>query len=84
VETQSLEGFNEILEPLGAQSARFFLAASLYHAQKVSFLRAAELAGLSFEEFKARLKEHFSTGYILFNETVMGDLNSADTFLSDV
>lgn len=78
-----MEGFNEILEPLGTQSAQFFLAASLYHAQKVSFLRAAELAGLSFEEFKTRLKEHFSTGYILFNETVMGDLNSVNKILSD-
>ncbi len=64
METQALEGFIEILEPLGAQSAQFFLAASLDHAKKFSFHRAAELAGLSFEEFKARLKEHFSTGYI--------------------
>jgi len=83
VETQVLEGFNEILEPLGAQSAQFFLAASLYHAKKVSFHRAAELSGLSFEEFKARLKEHFRTGYILSEETVMGDLNTADILLTD-
>lgn len=83
METQALEGFNEILEPLGTQSAQFFLAASLYHAKKVSFHRAAELAGLSFEEFKDRLKEHFSTGYILADETVMGDLDTADKLLSD-
>ncbi len=83
METQALEGFNEILEPLGAQSAQFFLAASLYHAKKISFHRAAELAGLSFEEFKARLKEHFSTGYILSDETVMSDLDTTDKLLSD-
>ena len=81
--TQALERFNEILEPLGAQSAQFFLAASLYHARKISFHRAAELADLSFEEFKARLKEHFSTGYILSEETVMGDINTADKLCSD-
>ena len=83
MKTQTFEGFNEILEPLGAQSAQFFLAASLYHAKKVSFHRAAELSGLSFEEFKARLKEHFSTGYILSDETVMSDLDTAEKLLSD-
>jgi predicted HTH domain antitoxin len=45
--TYALEAFEEILEPLGAQSAHFFLAAGLYHAKKVSFHRAAQLAGLS-------------------------------------
>ena len=82
METQAFEKFNDILEPLGAQSAQFFLAASLYHAKKVSFHRAAQLAGLSFEEFKARLKEHFSTGYILSNETAMDDLQAVDALLS--
>jgi predicted HTH domain antitoxin len=60
MESQALVEFNEILEPLGTQSAQFFLAASLYHAKKVSFNRAAELAGLSFEDFLARLKEQYS------------------------
>jgi len=83
VETRAFEGFNEILEPLGAQSAQFFLAASLYHAKKVSFQRAAELAGLPFEEFKARLKEHFSTGFILADEAVMADIDTADRLLSE-
>ncbi len=83
METQGLEGFNEILEPLGSQSAQFFLAASLYHAKKVSFHRASELSGLSFEEFKAGLKEHFSTGYILSEETAAGDIDIADKLLSD-
>ena len=82
METQAFEAFNEILEPLGSQSAQFFLAASLYHAKKVSFKRAAELAGLSFEEFKARLKEHFSTGYILSDEAVLSDLDTSDKLLS--
>ena len=83
METQNLREFNDILEPLGANSAQFFLSASLYHAKKVSFQRAAELAGLSFDEFKARLKEHFSTGYILSDESVKDDLKTADKLLSD-
>lgn len=80
--TQSLHKFDEILEPLGNQSAEFFLAASLYHAQKISFKRAAELAGLSFEDFKFRLKEHFDTGYILFKETVIDDVKNSDALIS--
>jgi hypothetical protein len=83
MEPQPFEDFSEILEPLGAHAAQFFLAASLYHAKKVIFHRAAELAGLSFEEFKARLKEHFSTGYILADETVIEDVRTADGLLSD-
>ena len=83
MESQALVEFNEILEPLGTQSAQFFLAASLYHAKKVSFHRAAELAGLSFEDFLARLKEHFSTGYVLTEEAVMEDINTADKLISD-
>ena len=84
METQTLKKFNDILEPLGAQSAQFFLAASLYHAKKVSFHRAAELAGLSFDEFKARLKEHFSTGYIYSDESVKSDLSTVDSLLSNL
>lgn len=76
--TNALEAFEEILEPLGAQSAQFFLAASLYHANKVSFHRAAQLAGLTFDEFKARLKEHFNTGYIMSDETVISDMDAAE------
>lgn len=83
METIMVEGFNEILEPLGSQSAQFFLAASLYHAQKISFNRAAELAGLSFDEFKARLKEHFNTGYIISDEVLDADLENANKLLSD-
>lgn len=40
--------FDAVLEPLGKDAAEFFLAASLYHAQKISFAAAAALACLSF------------------------------------
>ena len=82
METKILEEFDEILEPLGANSAKFFLAASLYHAGKVSFHRAAQLAGLSFDEFSARLKEHFSKGFILSDEVVSTDLDTVRRLLS--
>ena len=83
MEMTTFEEFNDILEPLGANSAKFFLAASLYHAGKVSFHRAAELAGLSFEAFNARLMEHFSTGFIISDETVSNDLDTVQQLLSD-
>lgn len=76
MDTQVLSRFDDVLEPLGGQSAQFFLSASLYHARKVSFKRAAELAGLSFEDFKARLKEHFDTGFVLFDEVIQGDMEN--------
>ncbi|MCP4698954.1 MAG: hypothetical protein GY862_19195 [Gammaproteobacteria bacterium] len=60
--------FEELLEPLGVQAAEFFLAAALYHAHKVSFFVAARLAGLSFEDFAARLREHFGTKHQDANE----------------
>ncbi len=79
----ALKNFEEILEPLGSQSAQFFLAASLYHSGKISFQRAAELAELSFDEFKARLKEHFNSGFILTEKVVSGDCNAVDKLLSN-
>lgn len=54
--------------------ARFLLAASLYHAQKMSFHAAANLSGLGFNGFKKRLKEYFSTGYVIAPEVVDDDL----------
>lgn len=51
--------FDEVLEPFGKNAAEFFLAASLYHAHKISFAAAAALANLGFDEFLYRLKEHF-------------------------
>ncbi len=68
--------FEEVLEPLGTQAAEFFLAAALYHARKISFAAAAHLAGLSLEDFAARLREHFGTGYWLADETVREDIKT--------
>jgi hypothetical protein len=68
--------FSEILQPLGTGAGDFFLAASLYHARKVSFSAAAELARLGFEEFHYRLKEHFGRGFILDDETVLEDIET--------
>jgi hypothetical protein len=49
----------KILQPLGSQAVEFFLAVALYHARKISFSAAANLAGLSFEDFATHLREHF-------------------------
>lgn len=68
--------FEEVLEPLGNNAAEFFMAASLYHAQKISFSAAAALASLPFEEFAFRLKEHFSTGFVVADESVEEDMES--------
>jgi len=70
--------FEELLEPLGKEAANFFLAASLYHAHKLSFSAAASLAGLSFEEFAARLREHFDTGFRLDEQVVDEDIRAAE------
>ncbi|MBF0471934.1 MAG: hypothetical protein HQL48_11260 [Gammaproteobacteria bacterium] len=66
--------FEEILEPLGHESANFFMAASLYHAKKLSFSAAASLAGLDFDAFAARLTEHFNSGYWLDDQVVLDDM----------
>jgi predicted HTH domain antitoxin len=44
--------FDELLQPFGNHAVEFFLAASLYHARKISFASAAHIAGLSFEEYE--------------------------------
>ena len=41
--------FDEILDSLGNNAANFFMAASLYHAQKISFTTAASLANLTID-----------------------------------
>jgi hypothetical protein len=75
--TQQLNaGFAEVLLPLGTGAGDFFLAASLYHAHKVSFSPASELAGLGFEEFHYRLREHFGKGFALDDETVLEDIET--------
>jgi predicted HTH domain antitoxin len=66
--------FATILEPLGAGAEAFFLAASLYHAGKVSFGRAAALSGLGYEEFHYRLKEHFGCGFRIEDDSAREDL----------
>ena len=68
--------FDELLEPLGSNAANFFLAASLYHAHKISFSAAATLANLGFEEFLHRLKEHFGTGFFIADETIEEDFKT--------
>lgn len=70
--------FDDILQPLGSSAAEFFLAASLYHARKISFASAAHMAGLDFESFKSRLIEHFDQGYILAEECVLEDIQAVD------
>lgn len=70
--------FDEILLPLGNSAAEFFLAASLYHARKISFASAAQMAGLDFDGFKCRLIEHFNQGYILAEECVLEDMATVE------
>ena len=73
--------FAEILEPLGRGSADFFLAAGLYQAHKLSFGAAAHLAGLSFDDFAARLREHFDSGFRVEDEAVLEDLATVEGML---
>ncbi|MCK9609431.1 MAG: hypothetical protein M0R33_23630 [Methylomonas sp.] len=68
--------FDDILQLLSSSVAEFFLAASLYHAQKINFACAAHMAGLDFESFKSRLLEHFNQGYILAEECVFEDMHT--------
>lgn len=70
--------FDDILQPLGKAAAEFFLAASLYHARKISFASAAHMAGLDFDSFKSRMMEHFNQGYILAEECVLEDIQTVD------
>ena len=74
--------FYEVLEPLGNQAANFFLAASLYHAHKISFTAAAALADLSFDAILSRLQEHFDSGFRLSDQTVLEDMESVTNVLS--
>ena len=71
---QIKDQFDEILDPLGDGAADFFLAASLYHAHKISFCAAAALANLTFDAFLFRLEEHFGRGFIIDNEVVLEDI----------
>lgn len=73
--------FEEVLEPLGAKAASFFLAAGLYHARKVSFSAAAELADLSFDAFLHRLQEHFGSGFIVSDDDVLEDFQNVEKIM---
>lgn len=73
---QLKQEFDEVLEPLGQEAASFFLAASLYHARKISFTAAAALADLSFEAFLSRLQEHFDSGFSIADESAIEDIQS--------
>jgi len=70
--------FAPVLESLGKGASDFFLAAGLYHAHKVSFATAAALAGLGYEEFHYRLKEHFGHGFMIADDSVQEDLRLVD------
>ncbi|WP_333878857.1 hypothetical protein [Methylobacter sp.] len=70
--------FDDILQPLGSHAVEFFLAASLYHARKISFASAAHMAGLDFDGFKTRLTEHFNQGYIISDECVLEDVHTVE------
>lgn len=73
--------FEDVLQPLGHHAIEFFLAASLYHAGKISFASAAHIAGLSFEAFSSRLIEHFEQGYRIADESVLEDMETVDETL---
>jgi len=75
---QLQQQFDEILNSLGNNSAEFFMAASLYHAKKVSFARGASLANLSFDAFLHRLEEHFGKGFIIDDDTVLEDIEAIE------
>ena len=74
--------FDEVLQPLCSHAVVFFLAASLYHARKISFASAAYIAGLSFDAFRYRLEEHFDQGYIISDECVLEDLQTVEHIAS--
>ncbi len=82
MQVQLKQEFDEILEPLGENAAPFFLAASLYHAHKVSFSAAADLANFSFDEFLQRLREHFGSGFHLPDDVVLDDLRTVDQIMA--
>jgi len=74
--------FEEVLKPLGDKAAAFFLAASLYHANELSYASAAEIAGLSFDEFSKKLSEHFGASFILSDEDVLKDINAIENSIT--
>jgi len=74
--------FDEVLQPFGNHAVEFFLAASLYHARKISFASAAHIAGLSFDAFRYRLEEHFGQGYLIADECVLEDSHTVENSMN--
>ena len=72
---------DEVLQPFGHQAAEFFLAASLYHARKISFASAAHIAGLSSDAFRYRLEEHFNQGFFIADKCVLEDIETVDNLV---
>jgi predicted HTH domain antitoxin len=70
-----------LLQSFGNHAVEFFLAASLYHARKISFASAAHIAGLSFDAFRYRLEEHFGQGYLIADECVLEDLHTVENLM---
>jgi hypothetical protein len=79
IDDQTLTQLDKMAAHAGESStelARFLLAASMYHADIMSF-QAAASSGLGFDDFKKRLREYFSTGYIISSHVVEEDLQMA-------
>ena len=70
--------FEEVLKPLGDKAAAFFLAASLYHANELSYAAAAEMAGLSFDDFATKLEQHFGASFILADQVILEDIEAIE------
>ena len=71
--------FEEVLKPLGDKAAAFFLAASLYHANELSYAAAADMVGLSFDDFGKKLIEHFGVAFILSAAVIVEDLETVNS-----
>ncbi|WP_353570346.1 UPF0175 family protein [Candidatus Albibeggiatoa sp. nov. BB20] len=81
MQVQLKPDFETILKPLGYQTVEFYLAASLYHAHKISFATAASLAGMGFDTFLNQLQEQFDVGFIMTNKSVEQDLTTVDKII---
>lgn len=74
--------FDEVLQPFGNHAVEFFLAASLYHARKISFASATHISGLSFGAFRYRLEEHFNQGYLMADKCALDDLQAVKNWVN--
>lgn len=81
MQVQLKPDFETVLKPMSYQTIEFYLAASLYHAHKVSFATAASLAGMSFDTFLTQLREQFDIGFIITDEVIEQDLTTVDKII---